>query len=138
MEGVALTIMGIFGLTGNILALIVLTRPQMRSLPINLILIGTFFSKQHFLILASWPPPATNACPSGLKRHSRGGRCIQGEFMQTTHTSIPQLVFIIEIFPILNITSFFNDKVISQAYVIEKNIFCMLKNYKHTRSIKVP
>ena len=34
--------------------------------------------------LASWPPPAANARPSGLKRHSRGedafkeGRCIQG------------------------------------------------------------
>ena len=52
MEGVVLTIVGIFGLTGNILALIVLTRPQMRSLPINLILIGTFFSNKHCLIFS--------------------------------------------------------------------------------------
>ena len=37
-----------------------------------------------FLVLASGPPPAAHARPSGLKRHSRGedafkeGRCIQG------------------------------------------------------------
>ena len=37
-----------------------------------------------YYTLASWPPPAANARPSGLKRHSRGedafkeGRCIQG------------------------------------------------------------
>ena len=28
--------------------------------------------KGIFVILASWPPPAANARPSGLKRHSRG------------------------------------------------------------------
>ena len=39
---------------------------------------------KEFFELASWPPPAANARPSGLKRHSRGedafkeGRCIQG------------------------------------------------------------
>ena len=40
MEGVLMTLVGIFGLLGNILGLIILTRPQMRRLPINLILIG--------------------------------------------------------------------------------------------------
>ena len=35
-----MTLVGIFGLFGNILGLIILTRPQMRRLPINLILIG--------------------------------------------------------------------------------------------------
>ena len=39
---------------------------------------------KFYYTLASWPPPAANARPSGLKRHSRGedafkeGRCIQG------------------------------------------------------------
>ena len=39
---------------------------------------------QYLQKIASWPPPAANARPSGLKRHSRGedafkeGRCIQG------------------------------------------------------------
>ena len=37
-----------------------------------------------FVLLATGPPPAAHARPSGLKRHSRGedafkeGRCIQG------------------------------------------------------------
>ena len=41
--------------------------------------------------LASWPPPAANACPSGLKMHSRGEDAfkeglggIQEELMWTT------------------------------------------------------
>ena len=35
---------------------------------------------QYLQKIASWPPPAANDRPSGLKRHSRGegGRCIQG------------------------------------------------------------
>ena len=40
MEGVLMTLVGIFGMLGNVLGLIILTRPQMRRLPINLILIG--------------------------------------------------------------------------------------------------
>ena len=40
VEGVLMTLVGIFGLFGNILGLIILTKPQMRRLPINLILIG--------------------------------------------------------------------------------------------------
>ena len=35
-----MTLVGIFGMLGNVLGLIILTRPQMRRLPINLILIG--------------------------------------------------------------------------------------------------
>ena len=40
IEGVLLSIVAIFGLIGNSLAIAVLSRPSMRS-PINLILIGT-------------------------------------------------------------------------------------------------
>ena len=45
---------------------------------------NSFPVDRPFMILASRPPPAANARPSGLKRHSRGedafkeGRCIQG------------------------------------------------------------
>ena len=39
IEGVLLCIVAIFGLIGNTLAIVVLSRPSMRS-PINLILIG--------------------------------------------------------------------------------------------------
>ena len=39
IEGVLLSIVAIFGLIGNTLAIVVLSRPTMRS-PINLILIG--------------------------------------------------------------------------------------------------
>jgi hypothetical protein len=41
IEGVLLSIVAIFGLIGNSLAIVVLSRPSMRS-PINLILIGNF------------------------------------------------------------------------------------------------
>ena len=33
---------------------------------------GVHLPTQYLIKLASWPPPAANARPSGLKRHSRG------------------------------------------------------------------
>ena len=47
IEGVLLSIVAIFGLIGNTLAIVVLSRPSMRS-PINLILIGKTNSRLLF------------------------------------------------------------------------------------------